>query len=316
MIPESHTQDTVGCFARTLRDATYCLDAIYGPDPRDNETLVQPASSSGFSQYLTTSASLKNMTFGLPWLSFWQYAPPSTLPPLLALLSQLEAAGATIINGTEIPSRDLVVSPTGWDWDHGRARGHANESEYTVVKADFYNDIASYLSELGNTAIHSLADMIAYNIVNVGTEGGLPGVHPAFASGQDGFDAALAWGGAVNETYWQAWNFMRKATRENGIDAALANGGAALTALLVPSDVGQVTNVAAQAGYPLLTLPAGVRPETGMPFGLCLMGTAWSEGVLIEAASAVEHLQLERGGGRTRPKWWDFMARNLPVYNA
>lgn len=30
-----------------------------------------------------------------------------------------------------------------------------------------------------------------YNIDNDGSEGGNPGVHPAFASGQDGFEASL-----------------------------------------------------------------------------------------------------------------------------
>lgn len=36
VVPESHNQDTVGCFARTVRDATYCLDGIYGLDPYDS----------------------------------------------------------------------------------------------------------------------------------------------------------------------------------------------------------------------------------------------------------------------------------------
>lgn len=35
VIPESEHQDTVGTFARTVRDATYALDAIYGVDPRE-----------------------------------------------------------------------------------------------------------------------------------------------------------------------------------------------------------------------------------------------------------------------------------------
>lgn len=34
VIPESMHQDTVGCFAKTVRDATIVLDAIYGVDQR------------------------------------------------------------------------------------------------------------------------------------------------------------------------------------------------------------------------------------------------------------------------------------------
>lgn len=53
----------------------------------------------------------------------------------------------------------------------------------------------------------------------------------------------------MDETYYQALEFCRRTTREEGIDAALTlPGGKRLSALLVPADVGQVTNVAAQAG--------------------------------------------------------------------
>lgn len=65
VVPESHNQDTVGCLARTVRDATYCLDGIYGKDPQDNYTLVQQASEKGYAQFLTTKKALKGAVFGL-----------------------------------------------------------------------------------------------------------------------------------------------------------------------------------------------------------------------------------------------------------
>lgn len=65
------------------------------------------------------------------------------------------------------------------------------------MKVDFYNDITAYLADLNNTAIRTLADIVQYNIDNVGTEGGIPGIHPAFQSGQDGFNASLATNGIM-----------------------------------------------------------------------------------------------------------------------
>ncbi|KAG4441283.1 hypothetical protein IFR05_003211 [Cadophora sp. M221] len=323
VIPECHNQDTVGCLARTVRDATYCLDGIYGPDPLDNYTLVQQAPAGGYVQYLTSKSSLKGAVFGLPWLTFWQYSSPEQQTTLLTLITFIESAGATIINGTELPSREKIINPEGWDWDFGSTRGYPNESEYTVVKVDFYNDIRAYLSELNNTDIRSLEDIMQYNIDNVGTEGGIPDIHPAFAGGQDGFNASLQSGGVMDETYWQALSFMHRATREDGIDAALLNGGGGneVDILLIPSDLGQVTNVAAQAGYPLITLPVGINSETGMPYGLGLMGTAWSEAEMVKWASAIEDLQLSgtepevAGLRRTVPMWLDYRARNVPVNN-
>jgi len=234
VIPESHNQDTLGCLSRTVRDATYCLDGIYGPDPQDNYTLVQQAPTNGYAQFLTTKHALKGAVFGLPWISFWQYTPPNQLSQLLELLDLIKSAGATIINGTEFKDPSLI-SPYGWDWDYGTHRGYPNESEYTVVKVDFYNDIKAYLAEI-----------VQYDIDNVGEEGGLPNVHPAFQSGQDGFDASLATKGVMDETYWQALAFCHKATREDGIDYALHYNGMNLTALLAPPDVGQTYQQSAQ----------------------------------------------------------------------
>ena len=121
----------------------------------------------------------------------------------------------------------------------------------------------------------------------------------------------------MNETYWQALEFCHRTTREDGIDAALFNNGSNLDALLVPPDVGQTYQIAAQAGYPMITLPAGVSPVDGMPFGLALMGTAWSEGELVKYASAIEDLQARsgKGGGRTVPKWYDYRSKNVPINN-
>jgi Asp-tRNA(Asn)/Glu-tRNA(Gln) amidotransferase A subunit family amidase len=81
--------------------------------------------------------------------------------------------------------------------------------------------------------------------------------------------------------------------------------------------VGQTYQIAAQAGYPMVTLPAGVSPDTGMPFGLALMGTAWSESTLIKYASAIEDLQLssETKYKRTSPLWLDYRSKNVPVNN-
>ncbi|KAK7722649.1 hypothetical protein SLS57_004854 [Botryosphaeria dothidea] len=321
VVPECEHQDTVGTFGKTVRDAVYALDAIYGVDVRDNYTLAQQGKTpaGGYAQYLTNRFALSNATFGIPWESFWQYAPSEQIPVLLSIVDLLRAHGATIINGTEIPSRDKTISPDGWDWDYGSTRGYPNESEYTVVKVDFYNNIKTYLSELENTPIRSLEDIVQYNYDNDGTSGGNPwplGI-PAFYSGQDGFLASLATKGERNATYWQALAFVQRATRDDGIDAALARADA----LIVPPDVGQTYQIAAQAGYPMITLPAGVGRANGMPFGIALMASAWEEAKLVAWGSAIEDAQWSGGGGgngtvasgRTRPRWYGYREKNVPI---
>ena len=314
----------MGTFGRTVRDATYAFDAIWGHDPRDNYTSVTAntpnVDNKTFVEYLSNKESLKGATFGLPWQTFWTLADPEQLAALTTMLDLISSAGATTINGTEIPKAEKLVSPTGWDWDYGSTRGFPNESEYTYVKVDFYNNIATYLSTLSNTPIHSLQDLVDYNFGNDGSEGGNPWPlgSPAFYSGQDGFLTSLNTSGVRDATYWQALEWCQSNTR-NGIDAALNYNGHTLDALLVPPDVGQTYQIAAQAGYPVVTIPAGVHAESGMPFGLALMQSAWEEGKLIRWASAIEDLVQFEGAalglGRTLPQWRGYLERNIPVVN-
>ncbi|KAJ9614133.1 hypothetical protein H2200_002269 [Cladophialophora chaetospira] len=318
VIPESEHQDSVGVFGRTVRDAVYALDAIYGVDQRDNYTSAQQGHtpSKGYVQFLSKKNALKNATFGLPWQSFWQYADAEQQEQLLELINLIKSAGATIINNTEITNYETLVSPDGWNWDYGSTRGFANESEYTYIKVDFYNNINKYLSELTNTNIKTIQDLVDYNFDNDGTEGGNPwplGI-PAFYSGQDGFLASLATNGTYNETYFQALHFCQTQTRQ-GINDALNHNGTKLSGLLVPPDVGQSYEIAAEAGYPVITVPGGVRSTSGMPFGLAIMQTAWAEPELIKWASAIEDLQQTSNTLRKRvlPKWRGYLERNIPV---
>ncbi|KAL3477186.1 amidase signature domain-containing protein [Aspergillus californicus] len=319
VIPESLNQDTVGCFAKTVRDAVYVLDAMYGVDPRDNATFAQvgrtPKGVGGYTQFLADRSALAGATFGLPWESFWALGNADQISQLLELITLLEDAGATIINGTELPHYQTIVPPTGWNWDYGATRGFPNESEYTYVKVDFYNNINAYLGELNNTNIRSLADIVGYNKANYGSEGGYPSINPAFGSGQDGLEASLATQGIMNETYEQALKFCRRTTREEGIDAALNLGNTVLDGLLVPSDVAQSIQIAAQAGYPVITVPAGINRESGMPYGLGIVHTAFSEARLVRWASAIEDLQRSEGTvwQRSLPTWRGYLVRNLPV---
>ena len=56
---------------------------------------------------------------------------------------------------------------------------------------------------------------------------------------------------------------------------------------------------AAVAGYPAISLPVG--KADGLPVGLCLVGTAWSEPLLIRIAFALE--QALALYGDMRPAW-------------
>lgn len=316
VIPESEHLDTVGTFGKTVRDAVYALDAIYGVDKRDNYTLAQKghAPQGGYAPFLSNKGVLKGARFGLPWKSFWVHATEEQQSVLGEVMQLIQEAGAEIVNNTEITNYETIVSQDGWNWDLGGTRGYPNESEYTVVKVDFYNNINKYLSELENTEIRTIDDIIQYNFDNDGTEGGNPDVHPAFASGQDGFLASQETKGEYDEVYFQALNFVQSSSRTGINDALrLSDPRKQLDALLVPPDVGQSYQTSAQAGYPVLTVPVSESEESGMPFGLALLQTAFGEKELVKYGSAIEDLLAGTKFGRSEPKWRGYLQRNLPV---
>lgn len=118
MIPISQHQDTVGCFTRTVRDTAYVLDSIHGMDARDEYTAAQQGHVpvDGYIQSNQNNQVLAGAKFGLPWESFWTFVSEEVRTQLLKLVNLMESVGATIINGTEIPSYESTINPNGWDW--------------------------------------------------------------------------------------------------------------------------------------------------------------------------------------------------------
>ncbi|SCU86990.1 LANO_0C09758g1_1 [Lachancea nothofagi CBS 11611] len=313
VIPESEHQDSTGPMARTVKDAIYAFQYMWGVDDRDvytkNQTGQVPADGD-YLQFLADKSALEGAKFGLPWEKLWSKAKPDEIPRLLEVIKMIEDAGATVYNNTDFENQN-VISSKGWNWD----LGPVDESEFTVIKVDFYNNIKAYLSELENTKIRGLEDIVAYNYQFSGTEGGYAKVNPAFASGQDSFLDSLAWAGEKNETYWNAVDFVQRTSRKEGIDSALnytdseTGENFQLDGLLVPSGNSITYQQAAKAGYPMITLPAGVKAANGRPFGLGIMQSAWQEPQLIRYGSAIEDLLQYK----CKPQYFEYLAKNVPV---
>lgn len=181
VVPISKSMDTVGSFGRTVADAVHGLNAIVGIDERDAITCSPSRlQREDYSMYLTTKASLKNARFGLPNKRCWEFVTKDIKEKALGVLEAIKEAGADVVD-VDFPCAEDRISADGkWDWTYGKP----SESEFSVVKVEAYNGINSYLSELSDTRMKTLEDIIKYNQENSGTEGAEPGDHPAFPVGQ------------------------------------------------------------------------------------------------------------------------------------
>ncbi|KIW09981.1 hypothetical protein PV08_11757 [Exophiala spinifera] len=334
IIPISETQDSIGPYGRTVADAARALDVIAGPDPDDKFSVVpERRQPNSYCDFLVDRHALKGARFGLPMKRFWDVAPHPQKAVGERALQLIREAGAEIIP-VDMPCADERLDEDGiWDWErYGESRPEI--SEITVSKVQTYYLMNEYLGKLKNTPIKTLEDVVRFNDENRGSEGGHEGDLPAFPDGQRLFRKCVETKGIKDETYYAALKHIQTQCRENGIDAALKcpsshrKGEAkdeTLDALLFFDVKAGGIQIAAQAGYPVMSIPIGLDPD-GMPLPLTLQHTAWREDQLVKWASAIEDLlkaHNEENGippsaraermGRIPPTYKNHLRKNIPI---
>lgn len=273
IVPLSHSQDTAGPLAKTVRDAALLLGIMSGADSAD------PASAAAEGRFETNYVrfldkdGLRGARLGVARKFFENNAPMNQFLDERIVL--LRAAGAIIIDPADLPMH-----------------GAAAEPEQEVLLYDFKHDINAYLARLPRTIkVRTLADLIQYNDAHAARE------MPLF--NQELFRQAQAKGSLEDAAYVKARALCLTATRSKGIDAVLLEHrlDAIVTLSSGPAwlidtingdyDTGGCTTPAAVAGYPHISVPAGLF--RGLPIGLSFFGAAFSEPTLIKLASGFEH---------------------------
>jgi amidase len=274
VIPIAHSQDTVGPFGRTVADAAIVLGAIVGCDPRDPATALSAGRSfSDYTQFLDR-AGLAGARLGIPRQVYTGYSPRIDAA-FQTVIEQLRRLGAVIVDPADIPhAREMADS----------------KNEETVLLFELKADLNAYLADLEISPVRTLAEIIAFNQAHAAEE------LPYF--GQEHFLRAQETGSLSDATYLAALEENRRLAGREGIDAVMDEYS--LDALVVPTIslpcridlvngdhfAGGCTQPAALAGYPGVSVPAGLLCE--LPFGLTFMGRAYSEPTLIKLAYAFE----------------------------
>ena len=285
VIPISHSQDTAGPMARTVRDAAILLGALAGIDPEDTAT-NDPARKSfpDYTQFLDQKG-VHGARIGVVRKYFGFH------PAVDALME--EALVALKKNGA------VIVDPANIE-----TIGKFDDTENTVLLYELKADMNTYLARRGSSAaVHSLKEIIEYNERNA------KGEMPYF--NQEIFLKAEAKGPLTDKEYLDALETNHRLSRKEGIDAVMDKFK--LDALVAPTDsaawitdlidgdhfLGGSSTAAAVAGYPSITVPAGF--VFGLPVGLSFFGRAWSEPVLLKIAYGYEHATKVRKPPRFLP---------------
>ncbi|MBZ5855967.1 amidase [Flavihumibacter profundi] len=270
IIPISHTQDTAGPMARTVKDAAILLGVLAGADPTDEKTAENAGKiPSDYTKFLDANA-LKGKRIGvekkfqgdnLHMIECWNKAK--------ALLIK---QGAEII---EIEYLDKINALA--------------QNELIVLKYEFKHGLNKYLASSG-AKIKSLHEVIAYN--NANAEKAMP----YFT--QDILESSDKLSGLETKEYLQSLakshigsrNIIDEVIKKHQLDAisGLTMGPACSIDLWYGDRWGDVslTTPAATSGYPHITVPCGLVYD--LPVGLSFFSGAYTEPQLISLAYSFE----------------------------
>ena len=277
VVPISHSQDTPGPMARSVRDAASMLSAMVAADPADPATAGTLAHD--YIAGLSTSA--------LSGLRVAVLRPEMTADLAAAFdraLDGLKAAGAVLVE-VQAPKLDGVGA-----------------AEFTVLKTELKADLDAYLATTPPAVTtRTLDQVIAFNTAYAATE------MPFF--GQETFEEAAKTKGLADPDYLAARAKSLKAASE-AIDGMLRQARA--TVLVQPSygaawlsdpvygdQYGgpSASELPAIAGYPNLTVPMGL--VRGLPVGLSFVATRNGEATVLGAGYAFE----QRTHARVAPRY-------------
>jgi amidase len=276
VVPISHSQDTPGPMAATVREAAMVLTAIAGTDPLDSATKEADARKTDYAAALSAE-SLRGKRIGV-----MRFATGfGTDAAFDEALQTLRREGAVLV-----------------DIQKFEGRGQIGSESYKVLLSEFKADLNAYLATTPPTVrTRSLADLIAFNNANAATE------MPLF--GQDIFEGSEKTKGLDDPEYKKARETSFRMAGPEGIDKLLKDNN--VVALVGPTVAaawlidavhgdqypgGGAGSLAAVAGYPHLTVPMG--DVKGMPVGLSFMGPKWSDALILSLGYDYEQASQKR----------------------
>lgn len=276
IIPISHTQDTAGPMARTVRDAALLLGAMAGSDAKDAATGEATARREpDYARFLAKDG-LRGARLGVVKNLLGIHAHvDAVIQPALDLM---KAQGATLV--------EVELKSSAYE-----------EAEFEVLLHEFKAGLNAYLAARGG-AVKDLEALVAFNEARATEE------LPYF--GQELLKQAQAKGPLSDPAYLKALEACAEARR--GIVELLARerlqalvGPTGIPAWLIDHVNGDSSGFsfstpAAVGGCPHITVPAGFA--FGLPVGLSFVAGPWQEGPLLKLAYAFEQASRARRGPR------------------
>lgn len=274
IVPISFSQDTAGPMTANVHDAWLMTAIMAGVDAKDNATKDAQPHIPKLPSAAMLATDLKGKRIGV--VRYRQGDNPHVLAVYEKALAQLETSGATLVDISDFSQPDSFWTDS-----------------YNVLLSEFHHSINDYLSgspaELPAT---NLAELIAFNKKTK---------RELALFDQDIFEKSLASATIESDEYKKALSLIKDTAGKNGIDALMAKHN--VEVLVAPSNspsflidgvygdhspVGfiGIGYLAAIAGYPHLTVPAGQVKD--LPVGISFIGGKWQDEEVLEVGRIFE----------------------------
>lgn len=286
IIPIAASQDTAGPMCRTVADAAVLLSVLKETDPADAVTKnFNALSETDYIDSLKIDG-LRGARIGVA-RDYWGKN-ASVDKVMNAALEVMKRQGAELID-VKFPNLNKF-----------------GDAEFLVLKYEFKDGLEKYLHQRGSRH-RTLGDLVKFNNDNAARE--------LKYFGQSIMEASAKLGDLNTKEYRDALETCRRYSQKEGIDEAVEKNR--LDAIAAPSNgptwlidtvsgdcgsgyVGS-SSMAAVAGYPNITVPAGFAKE--LPIGISFFGKAFTESTLIKVAYAFEQATKARRKPRFLPTY-------------
>jgi len=286
VIPVSFTQDAVGPLARTVADAAVMLDVMAGYDPDD------PVTALGIGKIPATYTAsldrdgLKGARIGVVRTLFGSGPDHQEVNRVMAsALEVLKKQGATLV---DIDDRTLDAGKLNSDLD--------------VQKYEYKLDLDNYLKAQPDPPVHSLAELITSGKYHK-------------SSLEKFLASAESYENGLNEPDYKDRRIKIDDLRVHMANLMAKNNVVALAyphQKRLPVMIGDAVQaerngiLAALAGLPAITVPAGFSPPTenapiGVPVGIEFLGPPFSEPQLLRIAYSFEQATRARKPPQSTP---------------
>lgn len=276
IIPIAESQDTAGPMVRTVSDAAVLFNVLVAPDASDKAMKAGKWERSDYTSFLKADG-LRGARIGVA-RDYW--ARNAVVDKVTdAALEAMKRAGAVLVD-VKFPNLRKF-----------------GDAEFIVLQYEFKDGLEKYLRNRG-AKYKTLNELIKFNNDNAARE--------LKYFGQSIMESSAKKGDLNSKEYKDALETCRKYSREEGIDEAVDKNK--LDAIVGPSNAptwlidtvsgdcgsGYVasSSIAAVAGYPNITVPAGFAKE--LPIGISFFGKAFTEATLIKLAYSFEQATKAR----------------------